>query len=79
MNDNELVDLCAIRYALGRRTYITEFISSFFINKLSEKSDSFLKVLKTDLSILPNGDSCDLDAWMRLKTAVISELNKRKE
>ena len=79
MNDNELVDLCAIRYALGRRTYITEFISSFFINKLSEKSDSFLKVLKTDLSVLPSGDSCDLDAWIRLKTAVISELNKRKE
>ena len=39
MTDEEQIYICAVRYGLGRRTYITSTISDFLCSKkLSEKT-----------------------------------------
>jgi len=65
----ELLVNCAVRYALGRRTYVVSEICNFLIER---KKDLSINCIKTILSDIKNqidlslGDRCDEKEWMNL-------------
>ena len=72
---------CAIRYSLGRRTYIPELVTNFIMshckNMLTKKT---LSVMIDDIESCTNyGDDCDKETWMRFLTWVKTEYNNVKE
>lgn len=81
MTDEELIYLCAFRYAFGRRTYITKVVSSFIRSKVHCLSTEVLELLMRELGIpFENypGDLCDKHSWNKLCLAVAIELAERK-
>lgn len=70
---------CAVRYALGRRTYIVSLVVDFIKPLLPELSKKTLTVMERDIETAGNyGDeSVDKPVWMDLLTRVKSELKKR--
>lgn len=81
MTDEELIYLCAFRYAFGRRTYITEIVSSFIRSKIHYLSTEVLELLMRELDIPSEtypGDECDKDSWNKLFLAITFELAERK-
>ena len=48
-NDDALIVLCAVRYALGRRTYIVSTVCRYVKSKLKQFSDNDLYNIKRDI------------------------------
>ena len=65
--DESAVYLCALRYALGRRTYITSIISEQLIDKWESitETDRLLILAEINRAIYINeaGDDCDVENW----------------
>lgn len=81
MTDEELIYLCAFRYAFGRRTYITKIVSSFIRSRVRYLSTNILELFMKELDIPSEtypGDECDKDSWNKLFLAVTFELAERK-
>jgi hypothetical protein len=79
----DLMDLCvcACRYALGRRTYITSVIADI-IDKYAESIDTMsLNLMNEEIqhAIIHEqaGDQCDIDNWTDLSHRIISVLIQR--
>lgn len=79
LNSVDFNDLavCALRYALGRKTYITYTISNLLIrHKKSLTKNTKLCILK-DLKYAFNNDACgmekDKDAWLKLYQELLGE------
>lgn len=69
--------ICAVRYGLGRRTYITKLISDVIIPIVPEMNDKNLCVMERDIIEQERygyGDDCDKSAWMKL----LRELTKER-
>jgi len=65
MSDLETIYICAVRYGLGRQTYITSLISDFIIKqKLSDKCKSIMIRSIKDCKDL--GADCDAKSWNKL-------------
>lgn len=72
----ELKDIvcCSLRYALGRRTYITSLISGYIMEH-SELIDERVKgIMLKDIeeylecrNIYYKDDECDYQSWLKLK------------
>ena len=80
-SDEELMYICAFRYAFGRHSYITEFVSSFLRSKVWCLSTETLRILAKELDMPSEkypGDNCDKDSWKRLSMMVNFELAERK-
>lgn len=65
---------CSLRYALGRKTYITSLVSDYIIDHpelIDERvKDVMLKDIKEYLdrrNIYYKDDECDYRSWLRLK------------
>ena len=87
--DLEHMLICAVRYALGRRTYIVGKTTAYIGGLLPKLSDWCLDIIRRDLedeyalatrvtsySVL--GDPCDVWDWDRFKAAVRAEIERRK-
>ena len=72
MSDLEQIYVCAVRYGLGRKTYITGVISDYLLfQKLSEHCRS---VIKKDIEGCEDyGHECDKKSWMKLLKKVSNE------
>jgi len=73
--------ICAIRYSLGRRTYmpstVTHFIMSHCKDLLSKKD---LRVMIDDVDKCKNyGEKCDEDTWIEFLSWLNNEYLKRTE
>lgn len=69
MTDHELVLLCAVRYALGRRTYIVGLVCDFITSQIHTLSQACLNSLIKDIKDQERfgyGDECDEARWMQL-------------
>lgn len=74
--DFALVVGSALRYGLGRRTYITGAISEFIINNIELIPAGQKLVMIRDIKEQEDyGDDCDEENWMKLLT----ELEKSVE
>jgi len=59
--------LSAVRYGLGRRTYITGCISDFMIANVDEMTEKTKSVMHRDISECDDlGDNCDKENWDNL-------------
>lgn len=83
-NDNfGAVCNCAVRYAVGRRTYMPSLVIDFITPHLGELSDKTLWCFQRDLEERKNGffdfgDEFDKANWMNFLDAVNKEIDRRK-
>ena len=75
---------CAVRYAVGRRTYMPGLVIDFITPHLSELTDKTLWCCQRDLyqrldEGFDFGDEFDLQNWMSFLEDVDKEIKKRKQ
>ena len=79
--DTWLVNMCAIRYALRRRTYISEVVASYTIDHIPLYHDveveKIIDEVQEELRECDCGDVCDRASWMDLVSACYKELEMR--
>ena len=67
ITDYEHMLISAVRYAIGRRTYIVEITVNYILSELPKLSDSCKQVMIHDIeNAYSLGDDCDRQDWMRL-------------
>ena len=67
ITDYEHMLISALRYAIGRRTYIVEITANYILSELPKLSDSCKHVMIHDIeNAYSLGDECDIQDWMRL-------------
>ena len=74
---------CAVRYAVGRRTYMPSLVIDFITPHLSELSDKTLWCFQRDLEERKNsffdfGNKFDRANWMSFLDAVNKEIKRRE-
>ena len=74
---------CAVRYAVGRRTYMPSLVIDFITPHLSELTDKTLWCFQRDLyqrldEGFDFGDEFDLQNWMSFLEDIDKEIEKRK-
>jgi len=75
MKDLEIIYLCAVRYGLGRRTYITSLISDFLLNK--KLSQQCINTMIENIEECEDyGDNCDKENWIKLLNYLYEKRNK---
>lgn len=82
IDDNfEDVLICAVRYALGRQTYITGTVSEYVIRLLPHLSDRAITVIMRDIGKADDlGDTnIDVPNWNRLACRCREEFERRKK
>lgn len=88
--DLEEMLISAVRYSLGRRTYIVGDTVRFMTALLPQLSDWCINVMCRDLAdeftlaarvttYSPLGDPCDVAEWDKFKAALESEINRREK
>ena len=74
---------CAVRYAIGRRTYMPSIVVGFILPLVPELTDKTLWCFQQDImeSQYRNalGDDCDAEQWCRLLAATQYELCRRAQ
>ena len=69
MSDYEHIIISAVRYALGRMTYIVELTVNYILEEIEndQLSDSCLDVIRRDIKEAQNyGMDCDKAHWIKL-------------
>lgn len=74
---------CAVRYAVGRKTYMPSLVTDFITPHLGELSDKTLWCFQRDIlkrldEGFDFGDEFDLQNWMSFLEDVDKEIEKRK-
>ena len=73
ITDFEHMMISALRYALGRKTYIVEITVNYILSVFPKLSDPCKHVMIDDIeNAYSLGDECDRQDWMRL----LKELKK---
>ena len=79
LTDYEQMLISALRYALGRRTYIVGITVGYIINELPKLSDYCKRIMINDIEEQKDfgyGDECDKEDWMRLLEALESHVDE---
>lgn len=68
ISDFEHMLISAVRYALGRRTYIVEVTCNYIACQIPSLSENCKEIMIHDIEhpICGHGDECDKEDWMRL-------------
>lgn len=77
MSDYEHIIISAVRYALGRMTYIVNLIVNYVLKDIEENklSKRCLSVIKQDIEYTNDlGMECDKKDWQRLLDRIEKEL-----
>lgn len=79
IDDDFMLMVCsAVRYALGRRTYIVYSTCQFVKSVLQFLDDKTIAIIKRDILDCQNlGDNCDRVAWWELFDLLGEELERR--
>lgn len=73
MTEYEHILISAVRYALGRRTYIVGLTVNYVIAEIPHLSDTCKEIMLEDIKEQRQqgyGDACDERDWMRLLDAL---------
>lgn len=75
-----LVCICAVRYCLGRRTYMPWSVMSFIKQFLPALSDNTLYVMARDIAEADNLGDAEIDApmWAAFLAEIEKEWKRRK-
>jgi hypothetical protein len=70
MTDLEQIYICAVRYGLNRKTYITSVISDYLCRQELLKDCKY--IMARDITEAEQrdelGDDCDKESWLKLLT-----------
>lgn len=82
--DFGVVLTCAVRYALGRQTYIPSLVINFITPLLSSLDDKTLWCLEKDISNAESwggygNENIDRPKWIEFLDKIRIEINKRKQ
>ena len=67
ITDYEQILISALRYALGRRTYIVGMTAEYIENELPKLSDQCKAIMIEDIERQEQlGNECDREDWMQL-------------
>lgn len=74
---------CAVRYCLGRRSYMPSLVCGYITSLLTELTDRTLDCFERDIAERKRagfdfGDSCDYETWDAFYKAVCREIERRK-
>lgn len=85
-DDFQLMMCSALRYALGRHTYMVGVTADYLVDKLVYFSDKTIDVMREDIrryftDIVPLGEEhdCDIATWTAISKRLNDEFHKRKE
>lgn len=75
----ETILTCAIRYAIGRQTYMPHLVIDYITPLLPILSDKALSVMKNDVATAEHygNDMIDKPAWMEFYAKVLNEIERR--
>ena len=78
----ESILLCAVRYAIGRRTYMVGEVTGFISPLIPQLSDNALYVIRNDITDAETyknlGDEkIDAPLWKALRLRAVNELKRR--
>jgi len=78
LEDFNSVLICAIRYCLGRRTYMPSLVTSFIkINCENLLSKKTISIMKDDIASCSDyGNECDMKTWMEFYSWLKKEYEK---
>ena len=77
--DFNFMMICAVRYALGRRTYAVSMVCDYISDIIPFMDKKSLAVIKRDIEETNElGDLCDWVRWMDLLKEITDEI-KRKD
>lgn len=83
ISDFEHMLISAVRYALGRRTYIVSLTCRYISEQIPNLSDYCKYIMIKDIKsreAFGYGDTCDKDDWMDLLNKLIEDdMNKRRK
>lgn len=73
--------ICAIRYCLGRQTYMPSLVTDFIRPLLPHLDDKTLRVMRADITVTESygNETIDKPIWMRFLNDIEQEICKRKE
>lgn len=79
ITDYETILISAVRYALGRRTYVVGITTDYVARQLPKLSDSCIKIITDDIKnpLGGYGDPWDEREWMCLLEQLEEEEGKR--
>ena len=71
---------CAIRYSLGRQTYISSTVQNYIIQNIDRIDSLSIEIMISDIDKASSlGDEkIDKPCWISFKNCLGKELNKRK-
>lgn len=79
-NDLELMLCSAVRYALGRRTYIVSTTCNYIVSIVDTLSSNTLRLMENDIVNADSyGDACDAREWFALLQTIRLVLKGREE
>lgn len=73
MTDYEHIVISAVRYALGRMTYIVEITVNYIMQQIEDDklSDQCLGIIRKDIKEAKNlGMECDREQWLKLQKRI---------
>lgn len=71
--------ISAVRYAMGRRTYVVHWTVSYIVPLIPDMDTKVLDIMKQDYEEATDfGDFCDKQDWDRFYATVLTELGKRR-
>lgn len=75
--------MCAVRYALGRMTYVSHSVPEAITKNMHLMTDNALHVIIRDIERYKThhdqiGMKCDDESWMRLTEVCIQEIQDRR-
>lgn len=73
--------VCAVRYALGRQTYMPSIVCGYILPLIPHICSKSLCCMERDIRYQAGGygDDCDKVVWMRLLSELQAEIEKRGE
>lgn len=79
-NDFGAVLICAVRYCIGRQTYMPELVINFTRPLLSKLDDKTLYVMARDIAETDNLGDAEIDApmWTEFLAEIEKERKRRK-
>lgn len=77
----QTIFVCAIRYSLGRQTYMPTLVTDYITPYISALTDKTLSVIERDISEADYYGHPDIDkpVWMGFLTKIRKEIDSRKE
>lgn len=71
---------CAVRYCIGRRTYMPSLVIGFIKPLIPQIETRTLVVMRTDIQEAYSlGDECDERVWEAFREQIEREIDKRRE